>query len=90
MEQFLAMLPDDVQIVPGHGSVLRKQELVEYCTALKESVQLMQAAIAGGKTLDQVREEKLLSRFKKYSAPYMPLEKFASILFRELSESEHP
>jgi len=89
MERFLAILPDDVQIVPGHGGVLRKQELVEYSTALKESIRVMQAAIASGKTLDQVRQEKLLGRFEKYSTPYMPLEKFTSNLFGELSDLQH-
>lgn len=62
-EYVLAHLPDDVKIIPGHGSVAGKNYLTKYVAFLKATSAVVQAGIDQGKTLQQLKEEKVLAKW---------------------------
>jgi glyoxylase-like metal-dependent hydrolase (beta-lactamase superfamily II) len=48
----LAELPDDIRIIPGHGVVTGKKELVEYVKMIETITELLQAGVAKGQSVD--------------------------------------
>jgi cyclase len=56
--------PSDVQVIPGHGNVASKADIVKELAVLKSTIALVQAGIDQGKTLDQLKQEKVLAQFE--------------------------
>lgn len=72
-EDVVHSVPPDTRIIPGHGEVATVAELREYCEMLKSTTALVEQALAAGKTLAQMKQEKLLGA---YSARYAPAKAF--------------
>jgi cyclase len=60
-EKVLAEVPDDVKIIPGHGPLATKDDLRKFIEVLKETSAAVEAGIKKGKTLDQLKQEKVLA-----------------------------
>jgi glyoxylase-like metal-dependent hydrolase (beta-lactamase superfamily II) len=56
--------PSDVKIIPGHGNVASKADVVKELAVLKSTIAVVQAGIDQGKTLDQLKQEKVLAQFE--------------------------
>jgi cyclase len=63
-EYVLARTPDDVKIIPGHGNLASKADLTKHLTLLKDTSAAVQAGINQGKTLDQLKQEKVLAKWE--------------------------
>jgi hypothetical protein len=50
-------------VVPGHGNLATMQDLHEYIAMLKETIAAVDAAARANKTLDQMKAEKILSKY---------------------------
>ena len=55
----LAEIDDNTVVIPGHGNLMRRTDLVAYVTMLKTVRDRMKPLIAGGATLEQVLAAKL-------------------------------
>jgi cyclase len=56
--------PSDVKVIPGHGNVASKADVVKELAVLKGTIAAVQAGIDQGKTLDQLKQEKVLAQFE--------------------------
>lgn len=67
LQKVYDFLPADARIIPGHGSVMKREDLrwhIDYLTAVKTQVQ---KAINDGLTLEQTVEKVVLPEFQGYS-----------------------
>src|SRR5205814_4846179 len=55
MEKATAQLPADVKVIPGHGALSNLDDVRAFTKMLKETSAVWQNAIAGNKTLDQMK-----------------------------------
>jgi len=62
-EYILAHTADDVKIIPGHGNLATKADLVKYLGVLNDTTAAIQAEINQGKSLDQIKQDKVLDKF---------------------------
>src|SRR5438874_46287 len=62
-EKVLELAADDAKIIPGHGPVSTKDDLRAYLAMLKEATAAVQAAIAAGKSLEDMKKENLLGKW---------------------------
>jgi cyclase len=62
-EYVLSHTPDDVKIIPGHGNLATKPDLSKYLDVLNGTVAAVQAGIDQGKSLDQLKQEKVLDKW---------------------------
>jgi glyoxylase-like metal-dependent hydrolase (beta-lactamase superfamily II) len=59
-------LPEDARVIPGHGAVMKREDLkwhIEYLQTVKKEVQ---AAIEKGLTLEQTVQEVAMPEFRGY------------------------
>lgn len=62
-EYVLAHMPADVKIIPGHGDLATRDDLMKYLAVLKDTSGAVQAGIDQGKTLEQLKQEKVLAKW---------------------------
>jgi glyoxylase-like metal-dependent hydrolase (beta-lactamase superfamily II) len=85
-EKVLAEVPDDVKIIPGHGPIGSKADLRKFIAMLKETSAAVEAGIKKGKTLDQLKKEKVLAKWDAYGQSFIKTDVFTEILFDSLSK----
>ena len=85
VEKVIAQLPADVKVIPGHGPVSTLGDVRAYLAMLKETRAAVQKALIGGKSLDQMKQAKLLSPWKKYSGDFVSEDAFLETLYNSLT-----
>ena len=89
-DKVVAVLPADVQVIPGHGQLSNLEEIRDYSTMLKETSAAVQAAIKSGKSVDQMKKEKILAAWdKKYSGQFINGDLFIETLYNSLTNQKN-
>jgi cyclase len=89
-EKVVAVLPSDVKVIPGHGELSNLAEVREYITMLNETTAAVQSAIKAGKTVDQMKKEKILAAWdKKYSGEFITGDLFIETLYNSLTDQKN-
>jgi cyclase len=83
-EYILSHTPDDVKIIPGHGGLAGKSELTKYLAVLKDTAAALQAGIAQGKTLDQLKQENVLAKWASLDSNVIPTNLYIERLYHGL------
>ena len=60
VEKVLPPLPADVKVIPGHGPVSNLEDVRKYIKMLKDTRDAVDKGIKQGKTLAQMKQEKVL------------------------------
>ena len=85
VEKVIAQVPPDVKIIPGHGPVSTLDNVRAYLTMLKETRAAVEKALKEHKTLDQMKQAKLLAPWKKYSGDFVNQDTFLETLYNSLT-----
>ena len=85
MEKATAQLPADVKVIPGHGALSNLEDVREFTKMLKETSAVVQKALAEHKTLEQMKQEKILDPWKKWSGDFMNADAFIETLYNSLT-----
>lgn len=67
IDEVIPQLPPDVKIIPGHGDISTIQDLREFQQMLKDTSAKIAAEVKKGKTIDQLKQEKILAGYEKWS-----------------------
>lgn len=84
VEKVLAEAPAGARVIPGHGDVTGIPELKAWVQGLKEQRALVQAGLEKKKTADQLKKEKLLAKWDKWSTPFVDSDKWLEALVKDL------
>jgi glyoxylase-like metal-dependent hydrolase (beta-lactamase superfamily II) len=85
MEKVSALLPADVKVIPGHGALSNLDDVREFVKMLKETSTAVQKALNEHKTLEQMKQEKILEPWKKWSSGFIDSDKFIETLYNSLT-----
>jgi cyclase len=86
LEKVLADIPQDIKIIPGHGDLATKKDLTDYVAMLKETTDLVDSAIKSGKSLKQLQEQHVLSKYSKLGdGGAQTTEQYLGMLYKLLS-----
>jgi cyclase len=85
MEKVSTQLPPDVKVIPGHGALSNLDDVREFVKMLKETSAVVQKALDEHKTLDQMKQEKILEPWKKWSSDFLDSDKFIETLYNSLT-----
>jgi cyclase len=89
-EGALEKMPADVKVIPGHGELSNVAEVREYVKMLKDTSAVIEKAIHAGKSLEQMKKEKLLTAWdKKYSSDFIDADKFIETLYNSLTQQKN-
>jgi len=85
MEKVSAELPKDVKVIPGHGDLSNLDDVRAFVQMLKETSAVVQKAIREHQTVDQMKQEKILEPWKKWSGEFIDSDKFIETLYNSLT-----
>jgi len=85
-EKVLSEVPDDVKIIPGHGPLASKEDLRKFIQVLKEATAAVQDGIKQGKTVDQLKQEKVLAKWDSWGQGFIKTDMFTEILYDSLTK----
>lgn len=86
MEKSLAQLPPDVKVIPGHGTISNLDDVREFVKMLRDASAVVENALKARKTLDQMKQEKILASWeKKWSGDFINADAFIETLYNSLT-----
>ena len=85
MEKASAQLPADVKVIPGHGALSNLEDVREFTKMLKETSAVVQKALDAHKTREQMKQEKILEPWKKWSGDFVNTDAFIDTLYNSLT-----
>jgi glyoxylase-like metal-dependent hydrolase (beta-lactamase superfamily II) len=89
-DKVASQLPNDVTVIPGHGQLATLSQVREYSAMLKETSAAVQAAINQGKTVDQMKKEKILAQWDaKYGKGFITPDLFIDTLYDSLTNNKN-
>lgn len=85
VEKVIAMLPPDVKVIPGHGSICSLDDMRTFLKMLKETRDAVQQALNQGRTLDEMKQARILDPWKKYSGEFISEDAYLETLYNSLT-----
>lgn len=85
LEHVLTELPADVKIIPGHGGVSSPADVRRVVAMLRQTRAVVEKGVKAGKSLDQLRQEKVLEPWKQFTGPFITADFFTETLYNELT-----
>lgn len=85
MEKAMTMLPADVKVIPGHGALSNLDDVRAFVKMLKETSAVVQKAIDGKKTVEQMKAAKILAPWDKFSGSFINSDAFIETLYNSLT-----
>ena len=90
VEKVLGQLPPDAKIIPGHGPLATRADLEGYLSMLKETTAVVRKGIAAGKTAAQLKADKALAAWDKWSWDFITTDTYVDQLYSGLGGSAKP
>jgi len=85
IEKAMAVLPPDVKVIPGHGALSNLDDVRAFVKMLKETSAVVQKAIDEKKTLDQMKQAKILAPWDKFGSDFIKTDVFIETLYNSLT-----
>jgi cyclase len=81
MEKATAQLPADVKVIPGHGQLSNLDDVRAFVKMLKETSAVVEKALKEHKTLEQMKQAKILDPWQKWSGDFVKTDAFIETLY---------
>src|SRR5213593_2153262 len=85
MEKTTAQLPADVKVIPGHRALSNLDDVRAYTKMLKETSAVVEKALGEHKTLDQMKQAKILAHWDKFSGQFVNSDAFIETLYNSVT-----
>ncbi len=85
LESAIAQLPADVKVIPGHGALATLDDVRNYVKLLKDTRAVVEMAVQAGKTLEQMKQDKVLAPWQEFSGAFVTTDLFIETLYNELT-----
>ena len=85
VDDVVGKLPADVKVIPGHGPISNLDDVRKFSAMLKATLAAVQNALKQGETLDQMKQEKILAPWDKWSGDFIKTDGFIETLYDDLT-----
>ena len=89
--EYIMAMPDGVKVIPAHGALASKADVAKGLDLLKPLTAAVQAGIDQGKTLEQLKQEKVLAKWDDRGSTTgrgMTTDHYLELLYRSLSQKK--
>jgi cyclase len=85
LEKVASMIPDDTKVIPGHGPLGDRAAMRQFAEMLRGTSAAMERGLAAGKTLEQLKAEKVLAEWSAWEKGSMTADRFIDTLYADLT-----
>lgn len=86
VDAVIATVPADVKVIPGHGPLGNLSDLKSFSAMLKDTLKIVESQMKKGRTLAQMKSDKVLAKYDSLSWQFITTDKFTETLHQALSE----
>jgi glyoxylase-like metal-dependent hydrolase (beta-lactamase superfamily II) len=91
LESLIAKLPPNAKVIPGHGPVSNLDDVREYVKMMKDTRGIVEREVQQGKSLDQLKREKVLDSWKSWSGTWITSDVYLETLYDDVTgKRENP
>lgn len=90
VEKAMAAVPDEVKVIPGHGPVSSKADVLAFAAMLRDCVQLVEQAMKKGQSLQQMQEGGVLAKYDHLGKGFVKTASFVELIYHELRGAQPP
>jgi len=90
LDAILAQIRDDTKVIPGHGPLGDKTTLRAFADMIRATSAAVDAAMRSGKTLEQIKQAKVLEPWAKWATSFITVDRWAESLYRDLGGTIPP
>jgi cyclase len=87
LEKVLTMVPEDAKIIPGHGPLSSPADVHRFVEMLKETRALVAKASKDGKTAEQMKSERLLSKYEEFGKGFIKTDAWVDLLYADVQHN---
>lgn len=84
-ESVIPKLPGDVKVIPGHGDLSGLDDVRAYLGMLHETTDAVQQALKQGKTIEEMKQQKILAPWHKFAGGFINEDTQIETLYNSLS-----
>jgi len=88
VQAVIERLPADVKVIPGHGALCGLEDMRKYLKMLEDTKTVVAQALRENKSLEQMKEEKILAPWKDYAGQFVSEDVFIETLFNSLTNAK--
>jgi len=81
----IAAVPADAKVIPGHGKISTVADLRAYADMLEDATGRVQKGLQAGKSAEDLKREKVLAGYEKWSGEFVTTDKFIDTLYLDLT-----
>ncbi|RYV01818.1 MBL fold metallo-hydrolase [Shewanella sp. OPT22] len=81
----LNIITDKTKVIPGHGALATKKDLMKFKLMMDESIHWMEQQIAEKRTVAEIKKSGLPSKLKPWSWRFITEDKWINTLYEDLS-----
>src|SRR6201982_1136667 len=85
IQEVVPKLPADVKVIPGHGKISNLDDVRTYVKMLIVTRAGVDKRVQQKKTLDQLKQEKVLAPWQKWSGDFVTTDVFIETLYNDLT-----
>ena len=85
LEEATSRLPADVKVIPGHGEISNLDDVRTFIKMLVDTRAVVEKGVQQKKTLDQLKQEKVLQPWQKWSGEFVNSDAFMETLYNDLT-----
>ncbi len=80
----LEMIPEDIKIIPGHGALSTREDLIKYHKMLKDSIAYVQNNIDQGLDLEKIQSKELPAAIKGWETGFINKESWIQFIYQSI------
>jgi cyclase len=88
VDKVIATAPPNAKIIPGHGALATVADMKPYVQMLRETRDKVAAGVKQGKTVDQLKQEKVLAGYEKWSGDFISTDKWIETIYHDLTDKK--
>jgi len=88
VKKLLTMIPEDWQIIPGHGSLASSADLRTYLLMLESTSLVVRTGMDEGKTLEECQAAGLPEKWASWGGGFVNTDRWISIIYNSYSKKE--
>lgn len=86
VEKVLSMVPPEVKVIPGHGPLCTPEDVRKFAQMLKDTRALVAEAASQGKTADQMKQDRVLSKYEDLGKGFIKTDAWIDLLYAEVTK----
>lgn len=87
VDKLLTMINDDTKIIPGHGPLAAKKDLITFREMMQDSLNVVRRGIKSGQSLEEIQKTGLPGKWKDWDKGFLNTDQWLALVHESLQKN---